>query len=84
MGIQSCNGCRNIKFKTTELLIQKAFRSSKAVAIEGNIMNDVTTNEILAKAEREMKEVEKIVDFSKVPEPKAEEPKEEAKTRRKT
>jgi len=69
--------------KTTELLIQKAFRSSKAVAIEGNIMNDVTTNEILAKAEREMKEVEKNVDFSKVPEPKAEEPKEEAKTEEK-
>lgn len=59
--------------KTTEQLVQKAFRNSKAVAIEGNIMNNVTTDEILAKAEREMKEIEKNVDFSKVPAPKAEE-----------
>jgi len=56
--------------KTTELLVQKAFRDSKAVAIEGNIINDVTAGEILAKAEREMKSVESKVDFSKVPEDK--------------
>jgi large subunit ribosomal protein L10 len=37
--------------ETTELLLQKAFREAKAVALEQNIMNDVTKDEILGKAE---------------------------------
>jgi len=59
--------------ETTELLLQKAFKESKAVALEGNILTDATTEEILGKAEREMNSVSENVDFSKVPEVKAEE-----------
>ncbi|PIN86559.1 50S ribosomal protein L10 [Candidatus Woesearchaeota archaeon CG10_big_fil_rev_8_21_14_0_10_44_13] len=39
---------------TTEFMIQKAFRDSKAVAIEGNILADAVLGDVLAKAEREM------------------------------
>ena len=40
--------------ETTELLLQKCFKDSKAVAMEGNIMADAVTEELLAKAERQM------------------------------
>jgi large subunit ribosomal protein L10 len=42
---------------TTETLLQKAFRESKAVAIEGNILADAVVNELLAKAEAQAKSV---------------------------
>jgi len=38
---------------TTELLLQKAFREAKAVAIDQNILTEETRGEILAKAERQ-------------------------------
>lgn len=38
---------------TTELLLQKAFREAKAVAIDQNILTEETRDEILAKAERQ-------------------------------
>jgi large subunit ribosomal protein L10 len=39
--------------ETTELLIQKAFNDAKGLALEQDIINDVTAGEILAKAERQ-------------------------------
>ncbi len=38
---------------TTELLLQKAFRDAKALAVEQDILNDVTAGEVLAKVERQ-------------------------------
>ncbi|HLC46513.1 MAG TPA: 50S ribosomal protein L10 [Candidatus Nanoarchaeia archaeon] len=38
---------------TTEVMLQKAFRESKAVALEGNILADAVVGELLAKAEAE-------------------------------
>lgn len=40
--------------ETTELMIQKAFRDAKAVALSQNITADAVVAELLAKAEREM------------------------------
>ncbi|MBW2998998.1 50S ribosomal protein L10 [Candidatus Woesearchaeota archaeon] len=60
--------------KTTELLVQKAYRNTRAVSIEANFLTDDNADEILGKAERQMKSVESNVDFSKVPEAKPEEP----------
>lgn len=39
--------------ETTELLLQKAFREAKAVALDQNIVNEATAGEILAKAENQ-------------------------------
>lgn len=44
---------------TKELLLQKAFREAKAVALESNIINDVTRDELLAKADRQAHEIKK-------------------------
>ena len=38
---------------TTEVMLQKAFRESKAVALEGSILADAVVGELLAKAEAE-------------------------------
>ena len=42
---------------TTEVMLQKAFRESKAVALEGNILADAVVGELLAKAEAEASSV---------------------------
>jgi large subunit ribosomal protein L10 len=39
--------------QTIELLLQKAFRDGKAVALEGSVLNDETAPDILGKVERE-------------------------------
>ncbi len=39
--------------ETTELLLQKAFRDAKALALEQDILTDLTAGEVLAKAERQ-------------------------------
>ena len=44
---------------TTEVLLQKAFREAKAVAIESSTLTEETRNEILAKSEREAQSVKK-------------------------
>ncbi len=44
---------------TRELLIQKAFRDAKAVALEANILADAVIGEILAKAESQAASVKK-------------------------
>jgi len=70
-----------------ELLIQKAFMDSKALAISQGIMADAVVNDVLAKAERQMLSLKsQIPEMPEAPkeEPKAEEkpadaPKEEAK-----
>jgi len=46
---------------TIEHLVAKAFRETKAVALEGNIMNSVTAGDILAKADRAAKEIKSKV-----------------------
>jgi large subunit ribosomal protein L10 len=71
---------------TTELLLQKCFKDSKAVAMEGNIMADAVTEELLAKAERQMLALKTEAKISDAPvEAKAEPaPAEEAKTEEKT
>lgn len=38
--------------QTTELLLQKAFKDGKALAMEANVLNDATVSELLVKAER--------------------------------
>ncbi len=40
--------------QTTELLVQKAFRESKALAMEQNIMADAVASDLLQKAERQI------------------------------
>lgn len=60
---------------TTELLLQKAFRDSKAVALEGGVMADAVAEEMLAKAERQMlalKAEANVPDAAAAEEPKAE------------
>ncbi len=42
---------------TTELLLQKAFREAKTLGLEQNIINDVTRDDILAKADRQAQSV---------------------------
>jgi len=78
--------------ETVSVLIPKAFREAKAVALEANIMADMLKGDILAKAERQMlslKAAANIPDYPKaekkakpeqtVEEPKAEAPKKEEK-----
>lgn len=43
--------------ETTELLLQKAFRESKAVAIEAKVLADAVVGDILSQAEREAQSV---------------------------
>ena len=43
--------------ETTEVIIQKAFREARILGIEQNVLNDLTRDEILAKAERQAKSV---------------------------
>ena len=43
--------------ETTEILLQKAFRESKTLGLEQNIVNDVTRDDILAKADRQAQSV---------------------------
>ncbi len=45
--------------ETTELLLQKAFRESKTLGIEQDILTDETRDEILAKSERQALSVKK-------------------------
>ncbi len=52
---------------TTELLLQKCFKDSKAVAMEGNIMADAVAEELLAKAEREMLALKAEANISDAP-----------------
>jgi large subunit ribosomal protein L10 len=44
---------------TTEMIVQKAFRDAKLLGIEQNIINDVTRNDILARAEAQAMSVKK-------------------------
>ena len=46
--------------ETTEILLQKAFREAKALSIEANVLNDVSRDEILAKAERQALSVKDV------------------------
>jgi large subunit ribosomal protein L10 len=43
--------------ETAELLLQKAFREAKAVAVEGAVLNDDTRDELLAKVEAQANSV---------------------------
>ena len=45
---------------TTELLLQKAFRDAKALALEQDILTDLTAGEILGKAERQALSVKNV------------------------
>ena len=65
--------------ETTDLLLQKAFREAKAVALEQNIMNDVTKDEILAKAESQALSVKSEGKIEVGVAPVKAEPKEEEK-----
>ncbi|GEM_PF-496385 len=56
--------------ETTELILQKAFREAKAVALEGAIINDTTREEILAKAEAQALSVKKAGNIAAQVEPK--------------
>jgi len=60
---------------TSELLVFKAFNDAKAVALEGNIMNPVTVQPLIAKANLQAKAVKGFVKEAPVETPK-EEPKE--------
>ena len=46
---------------TAEIMLQKAFRESKGLALEANILADAVTGELLAKAERQMLSVKSTV-----------------------
>lgn len=46
--------------ETIELLLQKAYRESKALSLDQNIITDLTAGDILAKAEREATMIAKI------------------------
>jgi large subunit ribosomal protein L10 len=61
-----------------ELLIQKAFKDSKALALEANIMADAVAEELVEKAEREAAALKAELPEVKVEE-KKDEPKEEPK-----
>lgn len=58
--------------ETTELLLQKAFREAKAVALENNIVNKDTEGEILAKAEAQALAVKEAGNIEAQIEPKKE------------
>lgn len=57
--------------ETTELLLQKAFREAKTVALEGNVLNDSTKEEILVKAEAQALSVKEAGGIEAQVEPKA-------------
>jgi large subunit ribosomal protein L10 len=46
---------------TIELLIVKAFKETKAIAIEGNIITPMTAADILAKADRQAKSLKSLI-----------------------
>lgn len=56
--------------ETTELILQKAFREAKAVALDGEIINDTTKEEILAKAEAQALSVKEAGNIQAQVEPK--------------
>ncbi len=56
--------------ETTELILQKAFREAKTVALEGEIVNEVTREEILAKAEAQALSVKEAGNIEAQIEPK--------------
>ncbi len=56
--------------ETTELILQKAFREAKVVALEGEIVNDITREEILAKAEAQALSVKEAGNIDAQVEPK--------------
>ncbi len=60
---------------TVEVLLQKAFRDAKGVAVEQSILNDVTRDDILAKAEAQANSVKDTagIEVGAAPAPKAEE-----------
>ncbi|MBR9699910.1 50S ribosomal protein L10 [Candidatus Woesearchaeota archaeon] len=67
-------------------LVAKAFRDSKALALEANFMADAVTAELLAKAENQMQSLKQTANIPDAPkeeapkeEPKPETPKEEPK-----
>ena len=64
--------------KTVELMITKAFRDSKALALEQNIMADAVAEELLAKAEKQMLSLKATAKIE-AEAPKVEEKKEEVK-----
>ncbi|MDP3990481.1 MAG: 50S ribosomal protein L10 [archaeon] len=45
--------------ETVEILLQKAFREAKAVAVDGAVLNDETKDEILARSEQQALSVKK-------------------------
>jgi len=71
---------------TIEVLLQKAFRDTKAIGVEQSIMTDDTKEEILAKAEAQALSLKSEGKIEAQVEPKgekkAEEPQEEEKSRR--
>jgi len=63
-----------------EILIQKAFKDAKALALSENILADAVVEELLGKAERQMNSLKsEIPELPAAAEAKAETPKEEAK-----
>lgn len=67
---------------TIELLLIKAYKNTKALALEANILADGVKEDILAKAERQMQSLKSIANVPDAPakeEPKVEEKKEEPK-----
>lgn len=70
--------------ETVNVLVPKAFREAKSVALEGGVMNDITREELIGKAEREALSIKDTANIdTSAPAPKAdqksaEEPKEEA------
>ena len=46
---------------TTDVIIGKAFRESKAVAMEANILTDATSSELIERAERQMAALQELV-----------------------
>jgi len=67
--------------ETVNVLIPKAFNEAKAVALEGNVMNDETKEEILAKAESQANSLkdEAKIEVGAAPAPKDDDKKEEEK-----
>ena len=56
-----------------EMLIQKAFRDAKGLALEANILADAVVEELLGKAERQMKGLQSVLPEMPAEAPKAEE-----------
>ena len=52
---------------TAEVMIQKAFRDSKGLALEANILADLVVEELLEKAERQMLEVKSAAQLPDAP-----------------